>query len=77
MKNCYKCKTEKEKTEFSKNKSQKDGLNNICKSCKKEYNDINKQHNTEINKQWRLNNLEKKKEYDKRWRCENKEKHLE
>jgi hypothetical protein len=77
MKNCYKCKTEKEKNEFSKNKSQKDGLNNICKSCKKEYNDINKQHNTEINKQWRLNNLEKKKEYDKRWRCENKEKHLE
>jgi len=77
MKNCIKCKIKKDKIEFSKNQSQKDGLNNICRSCKKEYNNKNKQHNTEINKQWRLDNLEKKKEYDKKWRCENKEKHLE
>ena len=61
MKTSCKCKIEKNKIEFSKNQSQKDGLNNICKSCKKEYNNKNKQHNTEVNNQWRLNNLEKKK----------------
>jgi hypothetical protein len=77
MKECSKCKIEKDKIEFSQNQSQKDKLNNICKSCKKEYNNKNKQRNAEINKQWRLNNSEKKKEYDKKWVCENKEKHLE
>ena len=77
MKICYKCKIEKNEIKFSKNQSQKDGLNNICKSCNKEYNNKNKQHAAKINKQWRLNNLEKKKEYDKKWVYENKEKHLE
>jgi len=33
MKYCTKCKTEKNKTEFSKNKSNLDGLQYYCKSC--------------------------------------------
>jgi len=76
MKECSKCKIKKDKIEFSQNQSQKDGLNSICKSCKKEYNNKNKQHNDEINKQWRLKNKEKLQENNKKWVCENKEKHL-
>lgn len=34
---CTKCKTEKELTEFSKHKRNKDGLQCECKQCCKEY----------------------------------------
>ena len=34
---CNKCKQEKDKTEFNRNKREKDGLNWWCKSCQKEY----------------------------------------
>lgn len=37
MKLCKKCNTSKEFLEFSKKKSNKDGLNNWCKECNKEY----------------------------------------
>lgn len=37
-KTCTKCKFEKSIDEFAKNSSRKDGLHNICKPCKKEYN---------------------------------------
>ena len=37
MKTCTKCKTEKDETEFSKDKNSKDGLNYRCKSCMREY----------------------------------------
>lgn len=33
---CTKCKLEKEKEEFNKNKTRKDGLQNICKLCSQE-----------------------------------------
>lgn len=36
MKTCNHCKISKEQTEFDKNSSNKDGLNNTCKVCKKE-----------------------------------------
>ncbi len=35
MKQCYKCKTEKELSEFHKNSSRKDGHQNYCKICAK------------------------------------------
>lgn len=43
-KTCTKCKNEKEKEEFNKNKTKKDGYQNICKICSREkskkfYND--------------------------------------
>lgn len=37
MKVCYVCKNEKELTEYSSDKSKRDGLNYRCKDCNKEY----------------------------------------
>lgn len=36
MKKCVICKEEKSPQEFNKNKTKKDGLNNICRDCSKE-----------------------------------------
>ncbi len=35
IKHCGTCSTDKETTEFNKNKSKKDGLNSICRECSK------------------------------------------
>lgn len=51
MKKCSTCKIEKDITEYSKNKSNKDGYSYECKSCKKQY--IIK---TNYMKLWRLQN---------------------
>ena len=42
MKKCGKCKETKDFSEFSKNKTQKDGYQNRCKACAKQYRDANK-----------------------------------
>jgi len=42
MKTCSKCKEEKLFSEFSKNKTRKDGYNHICKLCVIEYKQKNK-----------------------------------
>ena len=48
MKTCCICKVEKETEEFNKNKSRKDGLNTVCKSCSRErskkYYSENREH---------------------------------
>lgn len=78
MKKCYKCQTTKPKEDFSKNKRYKDGLHDICKSCKKENNALNKdkireyynkniEKNKEYNKKYTLNNKDKIKEYNKKY----------
>ena len=36
-KKCYTCKEIKGKSEFNKNKSRKDGLNSICRSCSQKH----------------------------------------
>jgi hypothetical protein len=46
---CSKCKEEKLLSEFSKNKCQKDGYNNKCKSCVKVYKEANKKQISEYN----------------------------
>jgi hypothetical protein len=52
IKICTKCKIEKELSEFSKDKTQKDGLRNKCKSCCKEYRQANKEIIKEKNKKY-------------------------
>ena len=49
---CHHCKLAKEVSEFGKNKSRENGLDNYCKPCRKEYR-----------KQWYSNNSEKAKGY--------------
>ena len=59
---CSKCGMELPTSEFSKDKSKKDGLFCWCKECKKQHN-----------KQWRANN----QDYDKQYYAEHKEERLE
>lgn len=60
---CGRCKTEKDITEFGVDKRNKDGLNRVCKVCKreldKEYNDRHKDQRREASKQWAKNNPDK------------------
>lgn len=60
MKKCSKCKEYKEKTEFYSNKSRHDGLQHLCKVCKKEVKAASylkcKEHEKERNKRYYRNN---------------------
>ena len=77
MKKCSKCNIEKELTEFSKAKANKDGLRGNCKSCvkecKKEYYQANKERIKEQIKEYYQANKERKKEYNKEHYHANKE----
>jgi len=70
-KRCSKCEIKKELTEFSKDKTSKDGLQYKCKSCHKEYSKKNKDNENERSKKWREQNKDKVK----KWREQNK-KHI-
>ena len=52
MKTCFKCGIKKPLSNFSKNKSRKDGYQNYCKPCCKE-----------VNAKWYSENPESRKEY--------------
>lgn len=81
MKRCSKCGVEKELTEFNKDKKNKDGYQNGCKTClnklKKEYYTNNKEYLNKKNKEWYCNNKEIVKIYNKEYRKNNKEKNKE
>ena len=70
MKVCNKCGQEKELCEFNKDKRNKDGHKNQCKSCKKEYRKDYRNENKEKIR-------ERQKEYDKKRYQENKDKIIE
>lgn len=74
MKKCSKCKIEKSLAEFSKNKSSKDGYNNQCKTCYKEYQQNNKEKINENIKEYQQLNKDKLKEYRKEYYKSNKDK---
>jgi hypothetical protein len=67
MKICFKCKEEKSFDFFCKNKREKDGYSNQCKSCAKEYHLKNREIILEKRKEYYLDNKEifsiKQKEY--------------
>lgn len=79
-KQCSKCKEVKPVTEFSKDKSNKDGLHSYCKSCvsqyQKEWYKNNKETVHQNWKKWiaRGDNKEKKAKYDKEYHKTHKEK---
>lgn len=72
MKNCYKCNVSKDTKEFSKNKRYKDGLNDICKPCKKEQNILNKPKIKEYGEKYRFLNKEQLTQNSKNYYNENK-----
>ena len=78
MKLCKKCNTEKEETQFSKDKSRKTGYHSICIecnkiSCKKRY-EKNKQYYLDYQKKYIKDNKEKVSKKNKKYREDNKEK---
>lgn len=68
------CKVQKQFDLFSKNKNTKDGLQTMCKSCKKEYKISNKEKIAEKNKEYYLANKEKLSEYQVKYKESNLEK---
>jgi 5-methylcytosine-specific restriction endonuclease McrA len=74
---CNKCKEEKPRKEFSKDRRAKDGLQSRCKACRKQNYQENREKELECNKQWYQENREKKLEYSKQYYQENREERLE
>lgn len=60
-KKCYTCGSFKDRKEFNKNKSKKDGLNTICKSCSK----IRFKRYYEEHKEEHIHNVSKRKNKDR------------
>jgi 5-methylcytosine-specific restriction endonuclease McrA len=77
MKKCSKCVKLKNDSEFSKDKSKKDGLQCVCKECQIEYGKENSEKKKEYNKEYRRKKAEKIKEYQKQYREKNAEQIIE
>lgn len=75
MKICTKCKTEKPITKeyFHKNKNKKDGFMDICKTCKKEYYQNNREYFVSRTSKYRKENKEHCLEVRAEYRKENKD----
>jgi hypothetical protein len=59
FKECIKCNEEKEPHEFVKSSRSKDGYENVCLLCRKQYNILNKNRDKEVHKIYYQNNKEK------------------
>ncbi len=57
MRVCYKCKNEKDESEFHKDKSQCGGLSYECKKCKSEFRKIKRMENPEHYRAMQVRNL--------------------
>jgi hypothetical protein len=81
MKKCNKCGIEKEFSQFTIDKKNRDGFGNSCKICRnKHYTEWRKNNKDDIyarDKIWRENNKELKREYNKRHVAENKDYYIE
>lgn len=71
QKKCSACGEWKDKSEFHKNKSQKDGLHHTCKTCKAQralvYRSTHAEDERQRMRNWRAANPEKRKAQDKRY----------
>lgn len=72
MKTCSKCREIKDSTEFYKNKKQKDGHDNYCKICSKDYKSKSLK-SANYHKNYRDNNKQKNIEYARNYYKENKQ----
>ena len=61
MKKCSGCKEEKPLTEFSKNRSAKDGVQSTCKACQAAHYVANRERIRAQNNAWHQNNKEKER----------------
>lgn len=75
MKRCSKCKQHKDESEFSKNKSKKDGLSSWCRACNRasdaKYRAKNPKRRQAYLAKWCAENKEKKRACDAKWRGKN------
>ena len=76
MKICYKCGENLNIEDFSKNKRYKDGLNDICKGCKKLNNTKVKDQIREYNSKYQVLNNESRKEYSRNYYINNQDYYL-
>lgn len=87
IKRCSKCRKNKSKNEFYKNKTTKDKLQKQCKECQRKYYQNNpeqykksakkwRKNNPKYQKEWRKNNPDKIKKHNKKYYQNNKEKIL-
>ncbi len=72
MKICTKCKSEKPKTEFSKDSSRKDGLQGNCKACKADHYAANRERICARNSEWHALNKERVSSHKAEYRALNK-----
>jgi hypothetical protein len=76
VKTCTYCKKEKSISEFTKDNKSKDGLDNKCKTCAKQYNLDNKDRISLYHKQWYIKNIDKitvrSKSHNKEWYWEHR-----
>tara|TARA_R110000737_G_C14325001_1_gene440397 strand:- start:49 stop:597 length:549 start_codon:yes stop_codon:yes gene_type:complete len=73
MKHCHKCNISKPLSEFYKDKTMKDGLQNKCKECEKQYYQDNKESRLEYQNQYTQDNKEAIDKYNNQYREDNKE----
>lgn len=67
MKTCLKCGQCKPFSDFSKDKSNKNGLRSQCKTCCTQNHKRWREQNREYDKQWRKENRQATREASKRW----------
>ena len=72
MKKCSRCQTLKDELYYHKNKRHKDGLDNYCKSCSKEYKSKSIA-TANYHKNYRENNREKAVQYSRQYYSQNKD----
>ena len=67
MKQCSKCKRKLDKSEFDKDKAQKDGLHNQCKNCEKQYRQKHKKEIKQYQKQYHQEHKEERNQHTRQY----------
>ena len=68
MKRCTRCGEEKPPTEFSRDRSRKDGRAPWCKTCIRRWQQANAEHMADYHRRWQEANVERKRATNRRYR---------